>query len=77
MKKRDLIDEYYSISSLFNDDTELLIEFMIYHKITKRERADVRRKLSSLSLNKLANELDIMLDIKMSVINSFKNWKGL
>jgi hypothetical protein len=77
MKKRDLIDEYYSISSLFNDDTELLIEFMIYHKITKRERADIRRKLSSLSLNKLANELDIMLDIKMSVINSFKNWKGL
>jgi hypothetical protein len=77
MKKRDLIDEYYSISSLFNDDTELLIEFMIYHKITKRERADIRRKLSSLSLNKLANELDIMLDIKMSVINSFKIWKGL
>jgi len=77
MKKRDLIDEYYSISSLFNDDTELLIEFMIYHKITKRERADVRRKLSSLSLNKLADELDIMLDIKMSVINSFKIWKGL
>jgi len=77
MKKRDLIDEYYSISSLFNDDTELLIEFIIYHKITKRERADIRRKLSSLSLNKLANELDIMLDIKMSVINSFKNWKGL
>jgi hypothetical protein len=77
MKERDLIDEYYSISSLFNDDTELLIEFMIYHKITKRERADIRRKLSSLSLNKLANELDIMLDIKMSVINSFKIWKGL
>jgi hypothetical protein len=77
MKKRDLIDEYYSISSLFNDDTELLIEFMIYHKITKRERADIRRKLSSLSLNKLANELDTMLDIKMSVINSFKIWKGL
>jgi hypothetical protein len=77
MKKRDLIDEYYSISSLFNDDTELLIEFMIYHKITKRERADIRRKLSSLSLNKLADELDTMLDIKMSVINSFKIWKGL
>jgi hypothetical protein len=77
MKKRDLIDEYYSISSLFSDDTELLIEFMIYHKITKRERADIRRKLSSLSLNKLADELDIMLDIKMSVINNFKIWKGL
>jgi len=54
-----------------------LIEFMIYYKITKRERADIRRKLSSLSLNKLANELDTMLDIKMSVINSFKIWKGL
>jgi len=66
-----LIDIYYQLSEIMEDDTEILICAIKELTNTKKKNAELRNRLEKLNLDTIAEELNELYDIEIKVLKRF------
>lgn len=68
----NLINIYYELSEIFNDDIEMLVVALHSLTNTKYKRSDIRDKLECLNLNTIEYELNQLYDISIITLIKFR-----
>lgn len=73
-----IIDDFYIISELLDDDYELIIDFIKDKTSTIKTKSIIKRCVESASYHLLAEEIDFCLNIKLNTYKVYKrNWYAL
>ena len=69
----NLINIYYDLSEVFNDDIEIMVQAIHDLTATSYKRCDIREKLECLNLNTIESELNQLYDINISTLRKFRD----
>lgn len=71
-KNIKLIDDYYFLCELLEDDIEMLVAFIKYKKITKHRPSSLLDFFENLRLWNVEKELNFLLDLPLNQFKTFK-----
>lgn len=72
----DLIDDFYFLCEILNDDYDCVASFLKRYKLTNKKKSLLIFLMENLLLKRLEYEINSALDIKMSNIRKFaKEWQ--
>ena len=69
---KQLINDYYFLCGLLDDNIEMLASFIKFKNITKHRRSSLIIFFENLRLKNVEKEINIMLDFKMSEFKEYK-----
>lgn len=73
-----IIDDFYIISELLDDDYELIIDFIKDKTSTIKTKSIIKRCVESANYHLLAEEIDFCLNIKLNTYKIYKcKWYAL
>lgn len=76
MTGSDLIDDFYFLCEILNDEYECVASFLKRYKLTNKKKSLLIFLMENLLLKRLTYEINSALDIKMSDIQKFaKEWQ--
>lgn len=76
MTGSDLIDDFYFLCEILNDEYECVASFLKRYKLTNKKKSLLIFLMENLLLRRLTYEINSALDIKMSDIKKFaKEWQ--
>ncbi|TWO17974.1 hypothetical protein YZ82_08175 [Campylobacter hyointestinalis] len=76
MTGSDLIDDFYFLCKILNDEYECVASFLKRYKLTNKKKSLLIFLMENLLLKRLTYEINSALDIKMSDIRKFaKEWQ--
>lgn len=70
--KNELLDIYYDLSELFDDNDEVLISALMKYGKCKYKRSIIRMCLSNLKLSILSESINELYDTDIRVIRAYK-----
>lgn len=76
MTGSDLIDDFYFLCEILNDEYECVASFLKRYKLTNKKKSLLIFLMENLLLKRLEYEINSALDIKMREIRKFaKEWQ--
>ncbi|WP_059442921.1 hypothetical protein [Campylobacter hyointestinalis] len=76
MTGSDLIDDFYFLCEILNDDYDCVASFLKRYKLTNKKKSLLIFLMENLLLKRLEYEINSALDIKMREIRKFaKEWQ--
>ncbi len=73
--RKQLIDDVYSLYNLF-ENYECLCDFIKAHKLSNKKRGCLLSCFEDLKVDKIEEEIDLVLDFNLSVIRGYvTNWQ--
>lgn len=69
---KQLINDYYFLCGLLDDNIEMLASFMKYNNLTKHRRSNLIIFFENLRLNNVAKEIDLAMDLKLDEFKKYK-----
>lgn len=75
---KQVLEDFYILSSLLDDDYELIVDFILSKTETRLKKAQLKRLIENANYDYLKNEINICLDMKTNIFKSFKTkWYSL
>lgn len=75
---QNIIDDFYFLSELLDDDYDIIIDFMKDKTNTIKSKSIIKRCIENASYDLIKDEIDLCLDIKTNCFKTYKiKWYSL